>query len=187
MSSLAVLGCMWGDEAKAKIVDYLGDRADYVVRFQGGSNAGHTIHHAGQKYVFHSVPSGILYPASKCVIASGVVIDPFSLVEEIEALAGLGIDFTDRFFIDSRAGLVLPLHQELDNRSESSWEIARSYHQARDRPGLCRYRLQSCDPFWRSGLSGLAKGTYCSALSASQQEYRQDRAGRFTWQSGKGL
>ncbi|PKN74268.1 MAG: adenylosuccinate synthase [Candidatus Cloacimonetes bacterium HGW-Cloacimonetes-2] len=118
MSSLAVLGCMWGDEAKAKIVDYLGDRADYVVRFQGGSNAGHTIHHAGQKYVFHSVPSGILYPASKCVIASGVVIDPFALVDEIEALAGLGIDFTDRFYIDSRAGLVLPLHQELDNRSE---------------------------------------------------------------------
>ena len=119
MSTLAVLGCMWGDEAKAKVVDYLGGLADYVVRFQGGSNAGHTIHHAGQKYVFHSVPSGILYPNSKCVIAAGVVIDPVSLLNEMDALTKLGIQFEGRLFIDERAGLVLPLHQELDSSAEA--------------------------------------------------------------------
>ena len=118
MSSLAVLGCMWGDEAKAKIVDYLGDKADYVVRFQGGSNAGHTIHNKGQKYVFHSVPSGILYEQTRCVIGPGVVIDPFSLKAEIDALKVLGISFEDRLYIDERAPLVLPLHQSLDCGSE---------------------------------------------------------------------
>ncbi len=118
MSSLAVLGCMWGDEAKAKIVDYLGDKADFVVRFQGGSNAGHTIHNQGQKYVFHSVPSGILYKQSKCVIGPGVVIDPFSLKAEIDALKKLGIAFENRLFIDERAPLVLPLHQILDSGTE---------------------------------------------------------------------
>lgn len=118
MSSLAVLGCMWGDEAKAKIVDYLGAEADFVVRFQGGSNAGHTIHNAGQKYVFHSVPSGILYDKSKCIIGPGVVIDPYSLKAEIDALKALNINFTGRLFIDERAPLVLPLHRSLDCRSE---------------------------------------------------------------------
>ena len=118
MSSLAVLGCMWGDEAKAKIVDYLGDKADFVVRFQGGSNAGHTIHNQGQKYVFHSVPSGILYKQSKCVIGPGVVIAPFSLKAEIDALKKLGIAFENRLFIDERAPLVLPLHQILDSGTE---------------------------------------------------------------------
>ena len=118
MSSLAVLGCMWGDEAKAKIVDYLGDKADFVVRFQGGSNAGHTIHNQGQKYVFHSVPSGILYKQSKCVIGPGVVIASFSLKAEIDALKKLGIAFENRLFIDERAPLVLPLHQILDSGTE---------------------------------------------------------------------
>ena len=119
MSTLAVLGCMWGDEAKAKVVDYLGGMADYVVRFQGGSNAGHTVHHAGQKYVFHSVPSGILYPGAKCVIAAGVVIDPLYLLEEMKALQKLGVVFEGRLLIDERAALVLPLHQELDKRAEA--------------------------------------------------------------------
>ena len=119
MSTLAVLGCMWGDEAKAKIVDYLGDMADYVVRFQGGSNAGHTIHHAGQKYVFHTVPAGILYPKTKCIIASGVVVDPFALISEINSLKEMGLEFEDRLFLDERTGIVLPLHKELDSKAET--------------------------------------------------------------------
>lgn len=118
MSSLAVLGCMWGDEAKAKIVDYLGADADVVVRFQGGSNAGHTIVVDGVRYVFHTVPSGILHPATKCAIGSGVVVDPFALKDEILSLMKLGIRFEDRLFIDERAGLVMPLHKELDHASE---------------------------------------------------------------------
>jgi len=118
MSTIAILGCMWGDEAKAKIIDYLGDSADYVVRFQGGSNAGHTIVVDGRKYVFHTVPSGILYPKTKCLIGAGVVIDPKSLVEEIKELEDSGLDFAKRLVIDDRAGLVLPLHQELDRNNE---------------------------------------------------------------------
>ncbi len=118
MSSIAVLGCMWGDEAKAKIVDVLGECADVVVRFQGGSNAGHTIHLNENKYVFHSIPSGILYPETVCVIASGVVIDVFSLLAEIGELEDKGISFKDRLLIDPRATLVLPLHQELDASNE---------------------------------------------------------------------
>lgn len=119
MSSLTVLGCMWGDEAKAKIVDFLGSSADVVARFQGGANAGHTIVSGGVKYVFHTVPSGILYPATKCVIGSGTVIDPFGLRDEMQALEKQGISFAGRFFIDERAGLVLPLHKELDSKHEA--------------------------------------------------------------------
>ena len=118
MSAIAILGCMWGDEAKAKIVDYLGDSADFVVRFQGGSNAGHTIVVDGKKYVFHTVPSGILYPKTKCLIGAGVVIDPKSLVAEIRELEDSGLDFAKRLIIDDKAGLVLPLHQELDKSNE---------------------------------------------------------------------
>lgn len=119
MNSIAVLGCMWGDEAKAKIVDFLGDKTDVVVRFQGGSNAGHTICLDGKKYVFHSVPSGILYPNTICVIASGVVIDPLDLLEEMSGLEAQGISFEGRLFIDERAGIVLPIHRLLDNAYEA--------------------------------------------------------------------
>ncbi len=118
MSSLAVLGCMWGDEAKAKIVDFLGESADVVVRFQGGANAGHTIVVDGIKYVFHSVPSGMLYPEVKCVIGSGVIVDPKGIKAEIENLMNAGIDFTGRLFIDERAAMVLSIHKELDLSSE---------------------------------------------------------------------
>ncbi|NLN85353.1 MAG: adenylosuccinate synthase [Candidatus Cloacimonetes bacterium] len=118
MSSLTVLGCMWGDEGKAKIVDFLGANADVVARFQGGANAGHTIVLQGKKYVFHTVPSGILYPKTKCVIGAGTVIDPFGLKEEMRSLMEQGIDFSDRLFVDERAGLVLPLHKKLDGLKE---------------------------------------------------------------------
>jgi len=119
MSSIAVLGCIWGDEAKAKIVDVLAENSDIVVRFQGGNNAGHTINLKGKKYVFHLVPSGILYPEKICAIAAGVVIDPFDLLEEIDSLKKQGISFKGRFFIDPRTSVVLPLHKMLDNKTEN--------------------------------------------------------------------
>ena len=109
---------MWGDEGKAKIVDFLGANADVVARFQGGANAGHTIVLQGKKYVFHTVPSGILYPKTKCVIGAGTVIDPFGLKEEMRSLMEQGIDFSNRLFVDERAGLVLPLHKKLDGLKE---------------------------------------------------------------------
>ncbi len=119
MRSTAVLGCAWGDEAKAKIVDVLAEKAHMVVRFQGGNNAGHTINVNGEKYVFHLIPSGILYPEKICILGSGVVIDPVLLSGEIENLKAKGVSFEGRFFIDPRAQIVLPLHKELDSRTES--------------------------------------------------------------------
>lgn len=118
MGSMAVLGCAWGDEGKAKIVDVLAQNADAVIRFQGGSNAGHTIHTGDQKFVFHTVPSGILYSQVTCIIGCGVVIDPFQLLAEIEAIEAQGVEIGDRLRIDARATVVLPLHKELDGRSE---------------------------------------------------------------------
>jgi len=119
MYSTAVLGCAWGDEAKAKIVDVLAKDADYVVRFQGGNNAGHTIKLKDKKFVFHLIPSGILYPEKTCLIGSGVVIDPFQLLAEMDGLKAKGISFENRFFIDPRAQIVLPMHRELDGKAET--------------------------------------------------------------------
>ena len=120
MYSTAVLGCAWGDEAKAKIVDVLAKDADYVVRFQGGNNAGHTIKLKDKKFIFHLVPSGILYPEKICLIGSGVVIDPYQLLAEMDGLRSQGISFKNRFFIDPRAQIVLPLHRELDGKAEAN-------------------------------------------------------------------
>ena len=120
MNSTAVLGCMWGDEAKAKIVDVLALDADMIVRFQGGNNAGHTIKLGDKKYVFHLVPSGILYPEKECILGSGVVIDIAGLNGEIEKLKAQGVSFEGRFYIDPRAQIVLPIHKELDAGKEDT-------------------------------------------------------------------
>ena len=84
MSNTILVGAQWGDEGKGKIIDVLTERADVVVRTQGGNNAGHTVYIKGQKYILHLVPSGILRPGKTCVIANGVVVDPVGLVEEIQ-------------------------------------------------------------------------------------------------------
>ncbi len=99
--------------------EVLAENSDIVVRFQGGNNAGHTINLKNQKYVFHLVPSGILYPEKMCAIAAGVVIDPFDLLEEIDSLKKQGISFKGRFFIDPRTSIVLPLHKKLDAKTEN--------------------------------------------------------------------
>lgn len=120
MSSLAVLGCMFGDEAKAKIVDVMAAKADIVVRFQGGSNAGHTIVINGVKSVLNLIPSGIFHPEKICVLANGVVIDPFSLQQEINRLKEKGVEFKGRFFVDPAAHVVLPLHKQLDASNDDN-------------------------------------------------------------------
>lgn len=118
MSTTAVLGCLFGDEAKAKIVDVLAKNVDIVARFQGGSNAGHTIMIDNKKYVFHLIPSGILYKDIICVLGAGVVIDPFQLIDEMDHLIEQGVAFDGRFIIDARASVVLPLHKQLDQKQE---------------------------------------------------------------------
>ena len=120
MSVKIVVGSQWGDEAKAKIVDYLAVDADYVVRFQGGANAGHTVKVDGNEFIFHLIPSGIMYPGKVCVIGNGVVLDPSALMDEIEQLKTRGISVDGRLFISQKAHLVMPYHKMLDQASENS-------------------------------------------------------------------
>jgi adenylosuccinate synthase len=118
MSNTILVGAQWGDEGKGKIIDVLTEQADVVVRTQGGNNAGHTVHIKGQKYVLHLVPSGILRPKKTCVIGNGVVVDPVSLVEEIEGLRKLGVKVAGNLFLSETAHLVFPYHRELDAQRE---------------------------------------------------------------------
>lgn len=118
MSVNIVVGAQWGDEGKGKIVDLLSERADWVVRYQGGANAGHTIKIAGEEYILHLIPSGILHQDVKCVIGNGVVLDPEALISELEFLAEKKIEVKDRLFISNRAHLVLNHHKLLDRFQE---------------------------------------------------------------------
>src|SRR5689334_16931564 len=118
MSNTILVGAQWGDEGKGKIIDVLTEQADIVVRTQGGNNAGHTVYISGKKYVLHLVPSGILRKKKICVIGNGVVVDPVSLVAEIEGLRKLGIKVKDNLFLSETAHLVFPYHRELDAQRE---------------------------------------------------------------------
>ncbi|MBT1279341.1 adenylosuccinate synthase [Thermoanaerobacter sp. CM-CNRG TB177] len=119
MSTLVIVGTQWGDEGKGKITDYLAEKADVVVRYQGGNNAGHTVEKEGVQYKLHLIPSGILYPEKICVIGNGVVIDPASLIEEIENLQKQGIS-VDNLKISDRAHIVFPYHIKQDELEEIS-------------------------------------------------------------------
>ena len=118
MPGICIVGVQWGDEGKGKIVDLVAERADMVVRFQGGNNAGHTIVRDGVKYAFHLIPSGILYPGRSCVIGNGVVIDPRVLTDEIEGLRARGID-SSGLKISANAHLIMPYHMMLDHAGEA--------------------------------------------------------------------
>ncbi len=118
MSVRIVLGAQWGDEGKAKIVDFLTSDADVVVRFQGGANAGHTIKVGDLEFVFHLIPAGIVHPEKTCVIGNGVVIEPEALFAEIDELEKKGIGTKGRLFISERAHLVLPYHKQIEKASE---------------------------------------------------------------------
>ena len=118
MPNTILTGAQWGDEGKGKIIDFLTEEADIVVRSQGGNNAGHTIVIGGEKYVLHLIPSGILRRAKICVIGNGVVIDPVALVAEIEGLRARGVKVEKNLLISDAAHLVLPYHRELDEQRE---------------------------------------------------------------------
>ena len=119
MPNTVLMGAQWGDEGKGKVIDVLTAQADVVVRYQGGSNAGHTVIVAGQKYVLHLIPSGILHAGKQCVIGNGVVMDPFDLMTEIAMLRGYGIDPDGRLFISDRAHMVMSWHRALDKADEA--------------------------------------------------------------------
>lgn len=118
MSTRVVIGAQWGDEGKGKIVDLLSNKADYVVRFQGGANAGHTLKFDDKKVVLHLIPSGIFNGDAHCVIGNGVVIDPIALVKEIKGVKEMGFTLEGKFFISQTAHVILPYHKLLDQLKE---------------------------------------------------------------------
>jgi adenylosuccinate synthase len=121
MANTILVGAQWGDEGKGKIIDFLTETADIVVRSQGGNNAGHTVIVGGTKYVLHLIPSGILRPKKKCVIGNGVVIDPVAVAKEIDGLRAQKIKVTkDNLLISDNAHLVLPYHRALDEQREAA-------------------------------------------------------------------
>jgi adenylosuccinate synthase len=114
-----VVGCQWGDEGKGKIVDVLSEGADLVARYQGGANAGHTVHVGEEEFILHQIPSGILHPGKRCLLGNGVVLDVVQFFREYEALAKRGIDLEGRVGVSQRAHLLLPYHRALDQAAES--------------------------------------------------------------------
>jgi len=119
MSATLIVGGQWGDEGKAKIVDFLMKDHDVVIRYQGGANAGHTVVTSQGRFAFHLIPSGVLYPHVKGVLGNGMVIDPFAFIDELHELISVGIDVENRVFISSSAQVVMPYHKLLDNLYES--------------------------------------------------------------------
>ncbi len=115
-----VLGCQWGDEGKGKVVDRLAESVDLVVRFQGGANAGHTVHVGQEKFVLHLLPTGLLREGVRGLLGPGMVVDPWVLIEEIEGLAQRGIDVRDRLRLAGAAQLVMPYHRRFDELREQS-------------------------------------------------------------------
>lgn len=121
MSAFVVLGAQWGDEGKGKMTDYLAEKADVVVRFQGGNNAGHTVEVGDKQYKLHLIPSGILYDDKLNIIGNGVVVDPKAMFEEIDYLEDLGEKITpEKLLISDRAQLIMPYHRILDGLKEQA-------------------------------------------------------------------
>jgi len=119
-TSVVIIGTQWGDEGKGKVVDVLTDRADAVVRFQGGHNAGHTVVIGGEKTVLHLIPSGILHDGVQCLVGNGVVVSPEALKKEIDMLEGQGIPVRERLVLSGACSLILPYHIALDQAREKA-------------------------------------------------------------------
>ena len=118
MPAYVIVGMQWGDEGKGKVVDYLTDQADMVIRHQGGNNAGHTVVVQGKQTILHLIPSGILHEGTVCVIGNGTVLDPAVLVEELDGLDKAGCTYEGRLFMSGSAHIIMPYHKELDRLQE---------------------------------------------------------------------
>jgi adenylosuccinate synthase len=157
--NVVVIGAQWGDEGKGKIVDFLADKADAIVRYAGGANAGHTIVIGGEQYALHLVPSGILYPEKRVFLGGGMVIDPEALFSELEMLRARGIDWHGRVFISDRAHIVLPRYRVIDRDVDAKRKrpigttgrgIGIAYAMKSERDGIRLADLQ-----WRDKLDDL--------------------------------
>ena len=118
MANTILVGAQWGDEGKGKIIDVLTEQADVVVRSQGGANAGHTVRVGAKEYILHLIPSGILRRGKVCLIGNGVVINPTSLVGELDGLKQKKVNVKGRLYISDKAHLVMPYHRELEACAE---------------------------------------------------------------------
>lgn len=118
MPAIVVMGLQWGDEGKGKIIDLLAERVQVVARYQGGSNAGHTVVVNGQELVLHLIPCGVFYPGVACVIGNGVVVDPQALLKEMAQVESQGLTIRDRLWVSDRAHVILPYHQAMDEARE---------------------------------------------------------------------
>ncbi|HMK57246.1 MAG TPA: adenylosuccinate synthetase, partial [Dissulfurispiraceae bacterium] len=123
MSTVVIVGAQWGDEGKGKIVDVLTQKADFVARYQGGNNAGHTVVIDNEKYVLHLIPSGILHKGTRCAIGNGVVVDPPALLDEMETLRARGIDIDNNLCISQNAHIIMPYHTAIEREQEKSKKI----------------------------------------------------------------
>ncbi len=117
--TLLLVGLQWGDEGKGKVIDALSEGYDVVARFQGGANAGHTVHIAGEEFVLHLVPTGILRPGALCIMGNGMVVDPKGLIEEIDGLLARGVEVGANLLLSDRAHVVLPHHKAMDAAREA--------------------------------------------------------------------
>jgi len=150
MSNTVVVGTQWGDEGKGKVVDLLTAKADLVVRFQGGNNAGHTLVVEGKQFIFHIIPSGILYEDKKCLIGNGLVVDPEVLLEEIESLKAAGIEVgPKRMSLSDKAHIIMPYHQAID--------LAREVFKGGDKIGTTGRGIGPCyeDKMTRTGIRAI--------------------------------
>jgi len=147
MSNIVVVGTQWGDEGKGKVVDLLTAGVEFVVRFQGGNNAGHTLEVEGRQFIFHLIPSGILYEDKKCLIGNGLVVDPAVLLEEMEGLKKAGITLgPDRLSLSEKAHIIMPYHKALD--------LAREKAKGKDKIGTTGRGIGPCyeDKVTRTGV-----------------------------------
>ncbi|QTQ14714.1 adenylosuccinate synthase [Treponema parvum] len=159
--NVVVMGAQWGDEGKGKIVDFLAEKAKYVVRYAGGANAGHTIVVDGKKYALHQIPSGILHPQKSVFLGSGMVIDPEALFKELQMLSDNGIKWEGRVFISDRAHIVLPCYRKMDKDRDAARKrpigttgrgIGTTYSMKSERDGI---RLADMD--WDERIADLDK------------------------------
>ena len=164
--SVVLVGVQWGDEGKGKITDVLAEQATLVARYQGGANAGHTVLVDEGEFILHLIPSGALYPDVRCILGNGVVIDPKTLIDEIEMLKSRGVDIEDRLGVSRRAHLVLPYHKQLDGAKEAAKGagkigttkrgIGPAYRDKISRNGLRVCDLADQDYCWRVVREGAA-------------------------------
>src|SRR3989304_3889509 len=158
MPNIVIAGAQWGDEGKGKIVDVLTDRVQVVARYNGGHNAGHTVHVEGRKFVLHLIPSGILRPGVLCVMGNGMVIDPQALETEMGELRKQGVEIGENLVVSDRAHLILPHHKALEALSEQMRGVRRIGTTGRGIGPAYE------DKAGRPGTSGLFEGAQATLL-----------------------